>query len=175
MPCALTQNIPLDCRQSTGGIKSIFVTALANQTAEPTVSGGTVTAYTLQAGQGFKFFRYDFRKATGEWIETGTFSDPNWTIYYDGKITIQFTKLEVVKRNELYLLAQNDLVVIILDNMGNYWLTSTHNGSTLLKSEAKSGKNFGDLNGYQLEFHYLEPLPAFLLPASFISGLTTPS
>lgn len=175
MACALTQNIPLDCRQSTGGIKSIFVTALSNQTAEPTVSGGTVTAYTLSTGGGFKFFRYDFRKATGEWTETETLSDANWTIFYDGDIKIQFTKLEVNKRNEMYLLGQNDLAVIILDNNGQYWLAGTKNGATLTKVDGKSGKAFGDFNGYQVELKYNEPLAAFLLPASFITALTTPS
>ncbi|HEY4876028.1 MAG TPA: hypothetical protein VIH86_10670 [Puia sp.] len=111
--CQLTQNLPLDCRQSIGGIKKIFVTPLANQTAEPTISGGTVTAYSLQATAGFKFFEYDFRKATGSWDETEELSDSNWTAYYKGDIKIQFTKMEINKRNELYLLAQNDLAVII--------------------------------------------------------------
>jgi hypothetical protein len=173
--CALTQNIPLDCRQSTGGIKKIFVTPLANQTAVPTTSGGTVTAYSLQSGGGFKFFEYDFRKATGSWDEKGTLSDANWSIFYAGDIKIQFTKMEVNKRNELYLLAQNDLAIIILDNNGQYWLAATTNGATLTNLDGKTGKNFGDLNGYVLEFKYDEPVGAFALPASFISGLTTAS
>jgi hypothetical protein len=173
--CNLTQNIPLDCRQAIGGIKSIFVTNLANQTTGPTVSGGTVTAYSLTPGGGFKFFRYDFRKATGEWTETQTLSDSNWTIYFSGDIKIQFTKMEVVKQQELFLLGQNDLIVIILDNNGTYWLVGTVNGATLSKIDQKTGKAFGDLNGYSIEIKYLEPKPANVLPASFISGLTTPS
>lgn len=173
--CSLTQNIPLDCRQTTGGIKSIFVTNLLNQSTPPTSSGGTVTAYTLTAAGGFKFFRYDFRKATGSWTETATLSDPNWTIYYAGDIKIQFTKLEVNKQQELHLLAQNDLIVIILDNNGQYWLTSTTNGCTLTKVDGVTGKNFGDLNGYTLEMKYQEPLPALLLPANLLPPLLLPS
>ena len=173
MACALTQNIPLDCRQTVGGIKSIFVTNLLNQTAEPTVSGGTVTAYTLSTGN--RFWRYDFRKQTGEYTETETLSDPNWTIFYASDIKIQFTKLEVNKRNEMYLLGQNDLVVIVLDNNGQYWLVGTRNGITLTKVDGKSGKNFGDLNGYQIEMKGAEPFAAYLLPSSFITTLTAPA
>jgi hypothetical protein len=173
--CSLTQNLPIDCRQTTGGIKSIFVTNLLNQSVAPVSSGGTVTAYSLTAGSGAKFFRYDFRKATGEFTETSTLSDPNWTIFYAGDIKIQFTKLEVNKQQELHLLAQNDLIVIVLDNNGQYWLCATTNGATLTKVDGKTGKNFGDLNGYQLEIKYQEPLPALLLPSSFIPALTTPA
>ena len=175
MACALTQNIPLDCRQTTGGIKSIFVTNLLNQTAAPTVSGGTVTAYSLLTGQGFKFFRYDFRKQTGEFTETETLSDANWTIFYATDIKIQFTKLEVNKRNEMYLLGQNDLVVIVLDNNGQYWLVGTQNGVTLTKVDGKTGKNFGDLNGYQIEMKGFEPQAAYLLPAALLPALLVAS
>lgn len=170
--CALTQNLPLDCRQTTGGIKSLLVTNLLNLNTL-TSSGGTVTAVTLTSGN--KFWKYDFRKATGEWDEVATLSDPNWTIFYSGSIKIQFTKLEVNKQQELHLLGQNDLIVIVLDNNGQYWLTSTTNGATLTKVDGKTGKNFGDLNGYQIEMKYQEPLPALLLPSSFIPALTTPA
>lgn len=174
MACALTQSIPLDCRQSVGGIKSIFVTNLLNQTAAgPVISGGTVVSYALQTG--FKFFRYDFRKQTGEWTETETLSDANWTQFYDGDIKIQFTKIEVNKQQELYLLGQNDLVVIILDNNGQYWLTSSYNGATLSKIDGKSGKTFGDFNGYQIEIKYTEPKPAYLLPAALLPALLVPA
>lgn len=173
MACALTQSIPLDCRNSTGGIKSIFVTNLLNQTAGPTVSGGTVTAYTLLTGN--KFFRYDFRKATGEFTETQTLSDANWTTFFAGDIKIQFTKLEVNKQNEMYLLGQNDLVVIVLDNNGQYWLCATVNGATLSKVDGKTGKAFGDFNGYQIEIKYEEPKPAYLLPAALLPALLAPA
>lgn len=172
--CALTQNIPLDCRQSVGGIKSVFVTNLLNQTATgPVTSGGTVVSYALLTG--FKFFRYDFRKATGEWIETQTLSDNNWTQFFSGDIKIQFTKLEVNKQQEMLLLGENDLVVIVLDNNGQYWLTSTVNGATLSKIDGKSGKSFGDFNGYQIEIKYEEPKPAYLLPAALLPALLLPA
>lgn len=172
MACALTQNITLDCRQSVGGIKSIFVTELAN-IESVTATGGTTQSIEMEDGSQFR--QYDFRKQTGTFTETITASEENGTVFYAPEIVVQFSKLEVNKRNEIQLLAQNELAIIVLDNNGSYWLTGVRNGLSITAGTAATGQAFGDLNGYSLTFTGGEPEPMLQVPAGQIPALLTPA
>jgi streptogramin lyase len=169
MPCALTQNILKDCRLSTGGIKAVYITELANITALA-VSGGTVTGITMAGST--KFRTYTFRKETGTFAEAITASDVNGTVFYAPTITLALAKLQVNTRNEIALLAQNEVAVIVLDNNGSYWLTGSSNGLTLSAGTQETGKAFGDMNGYALTLTGGEPQPMYQVLASVVTANT---
>lgn len=170
MPCALTQNILRDCRQSVGGIKAIYITELAN-ISSLALSGGTVTGITMAGST--KFRTYTFRKETGSFSEAITASDANGTVFYAPTVTIALAKLQVNTRNEIALLAQNDVAIIVLDNNGSYWLTGSSNGLTLSAGTEDTGKAFGDMNGYNLTFTGGEPQPMYQVLASVVTTVTT--
>jgi hypothetical protein len=168
MACALTQSFPLGCRDSVGGIKTLYITEQANL-ASITTSGSTVTAITLNSGK--VFWTYSLRKATSEFTEAITTSEANGSVYYKDDIKAVLYKLDANKQAELANLAQNLLLVIVLDNNGSYWLTGLVNGAQLQTSQAKTGKAFGDLNGYDLSLEAEEPQPAYNVPSNLIAAL----
>jgi len=69
MPCALTQGYTLDCKDSLGGIKAVWLINHANVTAV-TEASGIVSAITKAANK--VFYKYELVKNTGSLTETVT-------------------------------------------------------------------------------------------------------
>lgn len=172
MSCNLTSSIALACKDSIGGIKRIYVTELENKSTL-TSTTGNVTAFTLATGK--QFWTYDFTKETGEFTEKQNTSDENGSLFYEGELKIRLNKRDVTKRNELHLLAQNRLMIIVLDRNGVYWLLGQNNGCDLMPSQSMTGKAMGDFNGYELVFGYKEEIAAMTVNSSLISDLTAPA
>ena len=169
MACILTTGFALDCKDSVGGIKNIWV---VESTAKATLAqnaSGTVTALTLSAGK--NFFKYELRKNTSHFDPEIVTNDANGTTFYPGTLTIQMTKMEVYKRNELKLLAQNNLLFIVLDRNGSYWLIGNNNGCTLKTGKGSTGTAMGDFNGWNLDFEYMEEDMPLILSSAVTTAL----
>lgn len=170
MSCALTACITRDCRQNTGGIVRVYVTTLAQASATVTATGTTGAVQAISGNTGW--YIYNFRKQTGTFTETLNASDENGTIFYAPEIVLQFSKLETYKRNELFLLAQNEVVMIVEDNNGSFWMAGLNNGLTVTAGTAVTGKAAGDLNGYTVTLNGAEPEPMLSVPANIVPSVT---
>jgi hypothetical protein len=171
MSCALTSGFTLDCRDSVGGIKAILVAEVKNK-GTITASAGVITAFTMASGK--QFFRYEFRKQTGSFTETIVTNDENGTLFYEQSITAQLSRLEATKRNELFLLAKNNVMVIVEDRNGKYWLMGQEDGM-VLSGAGQTGTAMGDFNGYQLTFTGAEEIPALEVGSGLIAALSAPA
>jgi outer membrane protein assembly factor BamB len=170
MACALTQGYTLDCRDSVGGIKTIYVTELANKSSI-TAASGTITAFTLTAGK--KFWTYELMKETAALTENITTSDTNGTLFFEQDLTFTIRKMQASLSQEIKLLAQNRLMIIVLDRNGKYWLLGENNGAELQPSTSVTGTAFGDMNGYNLVFKAKEESPMNEVASNLITSLTT--
>lgn len=172
MACVLTSSRTLACRDAVGGIKTIYITELENK-ATLTASAGNITAFTLDTGT--QFWTYDLIKETAEYEEKPTPSTENGTIFYETELKVMLHKTSAAMRNELKFIAQNRLMIIILDRNGNYWLMGETNGADLMPSSIKSGKAMGDFNGYELTFSAKEENPMQTITSSLLATLTAPA
>lgn len=172
MSCALTQGYTLDCADSIGGIKKIYVTELGNKSAI-TAASGIITSFTLNSGK--KFWTYELVKETSNWTEDQTKSVANGTVFNDQKLMFTVRKMQPSLQQELKLLAQNELMIIVLDRNGIYWLLGENNGMDLITRNGASGTAMGDFNGYTLNFEGKEEAPAKQVSANLIASLTTPA
>lgn len=170
MPCNLTQGYNLDCRDSYGGVKSVFIMELANATTI-TQAAGVVTAITKATGK--LFYKYNLVAFTGEGDETITPSRENGTLSVTQNIKFPINKMTVAVRNELLLLAKNRLLMVLVDNNGIGWLFGYENGMMLGSSSAKTGKALGDRNGYELAFEGMEKENAYQVDAATLLTLVT--
>lgn len=169
MACALTTGFALDCRQSNGGIEAVYFTEIANK-ATLTASSGVITAFTLSASK--KFFKYELRKKTGQLEQNIQVNNENGTVFYEQVLTIKLDKLEASKRNEILLLAKNNLMIIIKDNNGKYWLAGETRGALLSAGKGTTGTAFGDMSGFELTFTGEEPELAKEVDSTLITTLT---
>lgn len=169
MACVLTQDIPLGCRDAVGGIKTIFVTELANK-ASITTAAGVITAFTLATGK--QFWQYDVAKEVANFKEN---IKPGDGLHYEQAVSLKLRKRSSVLNEELKLVAQNYLLMIALDRNGDYWLLGEENGVELMDSDFDSGTAMGDFNGYNLNFSGKEKLPASKVTASLMATLIAPA
>ena len=172
MACALTQDITLGCRDSVGGIKTIYVTELANKSTLTSASG-VITAFTLSTGK--QFWQYDLEKEVGSFTENIQTSVENGTVFYEQDVTFSIHKVQASLQQELKLLAQNRVMVIVLDRNGKYWLFGETNGCDLQPSTAASGRTMGEFNGYTLNLKGKEPAPANEVSSNLIATLIAPA
>jgi hypothetical protein len=156
MACEITTGISLGCRDTAGGVKEFYIANVPATGLGLTVdASGNVTALT-----GTIFYKYVPRKKTGMWSEDITTNDANGSVFYDQKALIPIAGMTQAKRNAVQLLAKANMVVIVKDQVDKYWLMGQANGITLATSNAGSGTDYGDRNGYVLNFEGGEPAPA---------------
>ncbi len=167
--CNLITGEVIDCADSIGGVDTIYITELQNKLSI-TSSSGTITAFTLNSTK--KFWTYEMEKENAEAMSNGIRSVENGTTYYESTVSFTLKKMSAQKRNNLERLIKNRVMIIVKDNTGVYWLYGETKGMDLTTSEAKSGKAFGDLNGYSLSFTGKEPNPLNVVTSSLITTLT---
>jgi hypothetical protein len=170
MSCALTTGYALGCRDSVGGIKTIYVQGWNATGTVNTNGSGTVTGFT---GFSSGFYEYDLTKATSSLTETLNASIENGSIYYTPEVTFTINKLQVAVRNELRLLARNRLLVIVQDNNNRYWVLGAANGLEATAGTAGSGTAFGDRSGYEMTLTGMEPDPMLLIVSTTFTPLAT--
>jgi hypothetical protein len=149
MACALTQGYTLDCRESLGGIKAVWLIAHAN-VSSVTEASGIVSAITKSAGK--VFYKYELVKNTGALTETITASVENGTVFYAQELSVVLNKLQANTRNEILLLAKNTLMAVVQDANDKYWLLGRYSGLDVTGGTSATGTAQGDRNGYTLTF-----------------------
>lgn len=170
MACALTQGYTLDCKDSIGGIKAVWFIAW-DDVASVTEASGIVSAITKDAGK--VFYKYDLVKNTGSLTETITASVENGTVFYAQELSIVLNKLQANTRNEILLLAKNNLMAVVQDANTKYWLLGKINGIDITGGTAATGTAQGDRSGYTLTFTGGEPALAPEVSSGIIAGLTS--
>lgn len=170
MACALTQGYTLDCRESLGGIKAVWLIAHAN-VSSVTEASGVVSAITKAAGK--VFYKYELVKNTGALTETVTASVENGTVFYAQELSIVLNKLQANTRNEILLLAKNTLMAVVQDANDKYWLVGRYTGLDVTGGTAATGTAQGDRSGYTLTFTGGEKELAPEVNSGIIAGLVS--
>jgi hypothetical protein len=160
----------LDCRGSVGGVKEAYFIEFENVTGI-TETAGVVSAITVATGKQFR--KYQLPKETSFFTETPNSNIQNGTLFYQQELTVVINKMQANTRNEIMLLAQNRLLVIVLDLNGKYWLLGRTTAIDLTGGEGGTGTAHGDRNGYTRVFTGMEPEMAPEVDATIIAGLLT--
>lgn len=170
MACALTQGYTLDCRESLGGIKAVWLIAHAN-VSSVTEASGIVSAITKASGK--VFYKYELVKNTGALTETITASVENGTVFYAQELSVVLNKLQANTRNEILLLAKNTLMAVVQDANDKYWLVGRYTGLDITGGTSATGTAQGDRSGYTLTFTGGEKELAPEVNSGIIAGLTS--
>ena len=149
MACALTQGYTLDCKDSIGGLTTVYF-APWEDLATVTQASGVVTTLTMDATK--VFYKYDLVKESSNFAEAVNTNVQNGTVFYTQTLEIILNKLQVNTRNEILLLAKNRLAVIAVDNQGDKWFLGVSYGLDLTGGGSATGTAFGDRSGYTLTF-----------------------
>lgn len=171
MPCSLTQDFNLDCRDSIGGVKVVYLIEIGNISSVVDASG-VVTTITKATGKVFR--KYSLIRETSNFTDTLTISEQNGTVFAAQALEIIINKLQANTRNEIMLIARTNVAAVVGDNNGKYWLLGRENGLVLGAAAGASGTAWGDRNGYTLPFAGNERELAYEVSSSVVSTLQTP-
>jgi len=159
MACELTAGFNLDCKNTIGGIKAIYL-----QQHEDFLTGVTIDGNEeVDALPTKTIYKYICPKHTGSFTEEVASSVENGTIFYTQTVTATFFKLTAARRKELELVGKNRLVVFVQDNNDNIWMVGRMDGAEVTAASTATGVAKGDLNGYTITFTAEEKSKAYRL------------
>lgn len=167
MPCAITGGYTIDCRESVGGIQTLWVLEKSNVTSY-TESSGTVTAITLPSG--VTFYKIEVPRGTAFATNTVTASQENGTVFYTHGIDFPINSRSASVRNLISVLAKNKCVFITLEGDQQYRMYGAKFGLFMDSAEAGSGSALGDRNGYMCKFSSNETEDFLVCTSGAVSG-----
>jgi ligand-binding sensor domain-containing protein len=170
MACALTSGYTFDCKDNIGGLKSVWFIGY-NDVASVTEASGVITAITKDAGK--VFYKYQLVRNTASFTENIAGSIENGTVVFNQELLIVINKMQTSMRNEMLLLAKNNMMAVVEDQNGRYWLAGRFNGLDLLTGSVSTGLAQADRNGYSFTFSGGEKESAPEVQSAVISTLTT--
>ena len=159
MACNLTAAIALDCLDSIGGIKTLWVSTDFDYTS---ITAGATAGITALSGGTGDFYQIQVAKDVASFTETFNVSNTNGTAYFEQAVTIPVQHLSSAKRQQIQLLAYNRASrVVIEDNNGLYWLIGLTRGCVLSTGTTTTGTAVGDATQYSFVLTAQEPEMAY--------------
>ena len=172
MACALTQGYTLaGCKDGIGGIREVYFIEKSNVSSYVKVSG-VVTALTKASTK--RFWKYELQRATSTFVETIEGVPDNGTYAINQELTIVLNRLETAVRNEIILLAKNNLYAVVKDRNGRFWLLGEQDGLDLTGGEGGPGTAGTDRSGHTLIFTGQESEFAAEVNSTVAAALETP-
>ena len=170
MACDITRGRLIDCKDSIGGLKAIYIcknynnnisavatinTTEMNPAGFATWSGATGSATTV--------FKYDLVPNLSSMTVNINSDNANGTTFFEQTLSVTLQKLDVATNNELKLIAYGRPQIFVLDSMDNLWMLGAVNGCNVTGGTIVTGAAKGDLSGYTLEFSAEERLPLYMV------------
>lgn len=177
MSCPIVTGVTKACRDSKGGLTTIYVTEHSNLSQTSiTSASGIITNVATFLTTGKKFWTIEVEMNVANEIETINHDRATGTLAYAQALNFYIPKKQASIAQWVMTLAQNDLAFIVLDKNGYYRLLGQKYGMGIAASTAPSGTNMtGEQSGYVLSFEGTEPVLANEVPSALISALTTPA
>ncbi|MFN5250644.1 MAG: hypothetical protein ACK5DE_06320 [Bacteroidota bacterium] len=167
MPCAISSGYAIDCRESVGGVQTVWVLE-KSQITSYTESSGTLSAITLPSG--VTFWKIEVPRATAFATNTITASQENGTFFYTHVVSFPVNSRSATVRNLINVLAKNKCVFVTLEGDGVYRMYGAKFGLFLDSAEAGSGTALADRNGYMVSFSSQETEDFIVCPSGVISS-----
>jgi hypothetical protein len=171
MACNLTGTIALDCLDSIGGVKTLWV---GTDVELGTISAGATAGITSLSGATGSFYQIEVAKDVASFTETFTVSQTNGTAFFSQAVVIPVQHLSSAKRQQIQLLTYNRASkCVIEDNNGDYWLIGATRGCSVTTGSSMTGTAPGDMSGYNITITADEPEMAYQVSSlSALTGVT---
>ena len=158
MACDITRGRLIDCKDTIGGLKAIYIaksysnnvsaTATINATEMTTAGfatwsccGGTVTV-----------FKYDLVQNLSSLSVTINSDNANGTTFFTQALSVTLQKIDHDMTNELRLMAYTRSQIFVQDSMDNVFLLGLVNGCHVTGGTVVTGTAKGDMSGYTIEW-----------------------
>ena len=176
MACNITRGRLIDCKDSIGGLKAIYiaksysnnVSAVANiNTTEMTEAGFATWSC---CGGTVEVFKYDLVPNLSSMTVNIQSDNANGTTFFNQTLSVTLQKIDHDMTNELRLMAYSRAQIFVQDENDNVFLLGIDGGCHVTGGTVITGAAKGDLTGYTIEWGAEEKNALIQLPASAGAG-----
>ena len=167
MACDITSGRTVLCKDSIGGIKTLYLTTDDLGAITYDISD-TDSITTFGAVTAPEFFQFDLRGATNSLNQTINVSEDNGTTLFDQVVACTFPKMTKEMNKQLKLMCYASPTVVVEDFNGNQFIVGLENQCSVNGGTIVTGAAKADLSGYTVTLQGMEKVPANFL----IDGIT---
>lgn len=176
MACAITGGYSITCRESVGGVETIYLienSALYDASGNSRVAetSGTITSLTKSTGK--RFWKFEVPRGTANASNGITSSIENGTFFFTHSVSFPINDRSATTRNIVTTLAKNRLTFVCVEGDGTARMYGRLFGLQLETTEAGSGTALADRNGYVLTFSSQEREDFLVVPSNIVAQLET--
>lgn len=147
MACTITlSGIPYDCDVNLSGVKMIYLADYASITSVTVDVSGNATIEATDT----PFYAYTPAKNTASLTKTMTKSEETGVLYFTNELVGNFNKMDLTKRKEMNEIARGQMLAVVLDNNGIYWVLGADNYVTATVLTGQTGAGPDDGNFYSV-------------------------
>jgi len=173
MACDITRGRLIDCKDSIGGLKAIYICKAYNNNVEAvaTIAGTEMTTagfatWSSQSGSQTTVFKYDLVPNLSSMTVNIQSDNANGTAFFNQTLSVTLQKIDHDMTNELRLMAYSRAQIFVQDENDNVFLLGLVNGCHVTGGTVITGAAKGDLTGYTLEWAAEEKNALIQLPPS---------
>ena len=159
MACDITRGRLIDCKDSIGGLKAIYICQAYNNNIEQvaTISTTEMTdagfaTWSAQTAAKTIVFKYDLVPSLSSMTVTVNSDNANGTAFFTQALSVTLQKIDHDMTNELRLMAYSRSQIFVQDSNDNVFLLGMVNGCHVSGGTVVTGVGKGDLTGYTIEW-----------------------
>ena len=172
MACNISSGRIVDCKDSLGGIKQIFIgnyIDMVSQTNWLAASDDTVTAIATQT-----FYEFELRPELSSLTVNYQSDAASGTTFFEQVLSVTFQKLDATDIADIRELCEGRPNIWILDNNAKCWLIGAEFGCNVSGGMIQTGVAYSDLNGFTIDFNAREQNPIWLATAGVVGAANYP-
>ena len=173
MACDITRGRLIDCKDTIGGLKAIYICKAYNTNIEQVaaitnteMTTANFDIWSAQVGAKTIVFKYPLVPSLSSMTVTVNSDNANGTTFFSQALSITLQKIDHDMTNELRLMAYSRAQIFVQDANDNVFLLGIANGCHVSGGTVITGTAKGDLNGYTIEWSAEENNALIQLPAS---------
>ena len=173
MACDITRGRLIDCKDTIGCLKEIFIAKSYNNnvSAVATIATTEMTdagfdSWSAASGGKTTVFKYDLVPNLSSMTVNINSDNANGTAFFEQTLSVVLQKIDHDMTNELRLMAYSRAQIFVQDQNDNVFLLGIDNGCHVTGGTVITGTAMGDQNGYTIAWGAQEKNALIQLPAS---------
>ena len=170
MACDITRGRLIDCKDTIGGLKAIYIAKSYSNDVSASATINTTEMTTAGfanwscCGGTVEVFKYDLVQNLSSLTVTINSDNANGTTFFTQALSVTLQKIDHDMTNELRLMAYSRSQIFVQDANDNVFLLGIDNGCHVSGGTVITGVGKGDLNGYTIEWSAEENNALIQLP-----------
>jgi len=172
MACNITRGRKIDCKDSIGGLKAIYICKNYNTNISAVATINTTemnpagfATWSGQSGSATTVFKYDLVPNLSSMTVNINSDNANGTTFFNQTLSVTLQKIDHDMTNELRLMAYARSQIFVQDENDNVFLLGIDGGCYVTGGTVITGTAKGDLTGYTIEWGAEERNALIQIPA----------